>query len=114
MYNSLPMSYTRLLPILIQNYGIFVIVAKPRRLPYLKGYNPNTKCEYHDGVEWHSNEKCMVFKDEIQALIDANLAKFKKLVNGRNRFKGRLGAIFCFVLSFAFLSALVECELCLT
>ena len=31
MYHSLPMSYTELLPILIQNYGISVILASPKR-----------------------------------------------------------------------------------
>ena len=36
VYDPLPMSYTELLPILIQNYGISAIPARPRRPPYPK------------------------------------------------------------------------------
>ena len=36
VYHPLPMSYIELLPILIQNYGISAIPARPRRPPYLK------------------------------------------------------------------------------
>ena len=36
VYHSLPISYTELLPILIQNYGISAIPARPRRPPYPK------------------------------------------------------------------------------
>ena len=50
VYHPLPMSYTELLPILIQNYGIFAIPAWPRRPPYPKKYDVNAKCEYHRGV----------------------------------------------------------------
>ena len=50
VYHSLPMSYGELLPVLIQNYGISVIPARPRRPPYPKGYDFNAICEYHEGV----------------------------------------------------------------
>ena len=50
MYHPLPMSYTELLPILIQNYGISAIPARPRRPPYPKKYDVNAKCEYHGGI----------------------------------------------------------------
>ena len=82
VYNPFPMTYADLLPVLIQNYEIYVLTAKPRRPPYPKGYDVNARCEYHEGVEGYSTEKCMAFNDKVQALIDANPNKFKKLVNG--------------------------------
>ena len=81
VYHSLPMTYRELLPILIQNFGISVLPAKPRRLPYPRGYDANARCEYHGGAIGHSIEDCMAFKDKVQALIDADPAKFKQLVN---------------------------------
>ena len=54
-YHSLPMSYTELLSVLIQNYGIFFIPARPRRPPYPKKYdvsaNVNTM-EESGGTPW--------------------------------------------------------------
>ena len=54
--HSLPMSYEELLSVLIQNYGIFLILARPRRPSYLEGYHVNAICEYHGGVGGHSME----------------------------------------------------------
>ena len=45
VYHSLLMTYEELLLVLIQNYGIFVIPARPKRPPYPKGYDVNAKCE---------------------------------------------------------------------
>ena len=76
------MSYRELLPLLIQNYGIFVILARPRRPPYSKGYDVNAKCEYHEGVGGHSVENCTAFKNKVQSLINADPTKFKEMVSG--------------------------------
>ena len=76
------MSYGELLPILIQNYGISVIPARPRRPPYLKEYDVNAICEYHEGVGGHSVENCTAFKDKVQSLIYADSIKFRELVSG--------------------------------
>ena len=65
VYHTLPMSYGELPPRLVQNYGIFVIPARPRRPPYPKGYDINAKCEYHEGVKGHSTEDCTTFKDKV-------------------------------------------------
>ena len=85
VYHSLPMSYIELLPLLIQNYGIFVILARPRRPPYPKKYDVNAKCEYHGGVGGHSVENCTAFKDKVQSLINADPTKFRGLVNGHQK-----------------------------
>ena len=82
VYHSLPMSYGELLPILIQNYRISIIPARPRRPLYPKGYDVNAICEYHGGVGGHSMENCMAFKDKVQSLIYADPIKFRELVNG--------------------------------
>ena len=76
------MSYTDLLPILIQNYGISAIPARPRRPPYPKKYDVNAKCEYHRGVGGHFVENCTAFKDKVQSLINTDLVKFRGLANG--------------------------------
>ena len=76
------MSYTKLLPILIQNYGISAIPKRLRRPPYPKKYDVNAKCEYHGGVGGHSVENCTAFKDKVQSLINVDPVKFGRLVNG--------------------------------
>ena len=81
VYHSLPMTYRELLRILIQNYEIFILSAKLRRPLYPRRYDANARCEYHGGVIGHSIKDCTAFKDKVQALIDANPAKFKELVN---------------------------------
>ena len=86
VYRSLPMTYGELLAVLIQNYGISFVPARPRRPPYPKRYDVNAKFEYHGGVEGHSIEDCTTFKDKVQALIDVNPTKFRELVNGHQKF----------------------------
>ena len=76
------MSYTGLLPILIQNYRISVIPARTKGPLYPKKYDVNTKCEYHGRVGGHSEENCTAFKDKVQSLIYADLIKFRELVSG--------------------------------
>ena len=85
VYHTLPISYGELLLILVQNYGISVILARPRRPPYPKGYNINARCEYYRGVRGHSTENCMTFKDKVQSLIGADPIKLRKLVNSHQR-----------------------------
>ena len=85
VYHTLPMSYGELLPILIQNYRISVIPARPRRPSYPKGYDINARCEYHGGVRGHSTKNYTTSKDKVQALIDANPTKLRELVNGHQR-----------------------------
>ena len=65
VYHSLPMTYGELLPVLIQNYGISVIPAKPRKPPYPRGYDVNSTCEYHGGVWGHFVENCKALKDKV-------------------------------------------------
>ena len=75
------MTYGELLPVLIQNYGISVIPAKPRRTPYPRGYDVNATYEYHRGVGGHSVENYTAFQDKVQSLIYADSIKFRKLIS---------------------------------
>ena len=85
VYHMLSMSYGELLPILVQNYGISIIPARPKRPPYPKGYDINARCEYHGGVRGHSTENCMTFKDKVQSLIDVDPTKLRELVNSHQK-----------------------------
>ena len=85
VYYPLLMSYTELLPILIQNYGIHAIPARPRRPLYPKKYDVNAKCDYHGGVGGHSMENCTAFKDKVQSLIYSDSIKFRELVSGHQK-----------------------------
>ena len=80
MYHTLPVSYAQLLPLLVQKYKILIIPAKPRKPPYLEWYDLNVRCEYHGGVQGHSTESCIPLKDKVQALINADPAKFQELL----------------------------------
>ena len=82
MYHTLPVSYAQLLPILVQKYKIPIIPAKPRKPPHPEWYDPNARCEYHGRVQGHSIESCTSFKDKVQALLDADPAKFQELFKG--------------------------------
>ena len=81
-YHAFPVSYAQLLPILVQKYKIPIIPIKPRKPQYPEWYDFSARCEYHDGVEGHSTENCTSFKDKVQALIDADPAKFQELLRG--------------------------------
>ena len=76
------MTYEELLSVLIQNYRIFVIPAKPKRPPYPRGYDVNATCEYHGGVGGHFVENCKAFKDKVQSLLYTDPIKFRKLISG--------------------------------
>ena len=80
MYYLSPISYAQLLPILVQSYKVPIISTKPEKPPYLKWYDPDTRCEYHGGVKGHSTENCITLKDKVQALIDVDQAKSQELI----------------------------------
>ena len=82
IYHALPVSYAQLLPMLVQKYKIPIIPTKPRKPPYPKWYNLSARCEYHGGVQGHSTESCTPLKDKVQALINADPAKFQELLRG--------------------------------
>ncbi|RDY11159.1 hypothetical protein CR513_04220, partial [Mucuna pruriens] len=67
------MSYTKLLPHLLQHALVTTVSLKPVQSPYPKNYDPRAKCEYHRGALGHTTEKCWGIKHKVQDLIDAGL-----------------------------------------
>ncbi|XP_027337884.1 uncharacterized protein LOC113851562 [Abrus precatorius] len=51
---------------------------KTSRMPYLRGYDPNAKCEYHAGGIGDSTENCRTLKFKVQDLINAKWLNFKE------------------------------------
>lgn len=47
-------------------------------------YNPNFKCEFHDGVVRHAIEECKVFQEEVKHMINKGKLTFDgpNMVNG--------------------------------
>ena len=81
-YHAFPVSYAQLLPKLVKKYKIPIVPAKTRKPPYPKWYDLSARCEYHGGVQGHSIESFTPLKDKVQALINADPAKFQKLLEG--------------------------------
>jgi len=70
------MSYTELLPKLIQSSLVVPVSMKPLEPPFPKGYDPNARCDYHAGVIGHSTKNCRALKFKVQNLINAKWLSF--------------------------------------
>jgi len=72
------MTYTQLLPRLLQNSLLTLCPGKVVNPLYLKSYDLNAKCDYHSGAIGHSTENCLPLKYKVQSLIDAKWLTFKE------------------------------------
>ena len=72
------MSYTKHLPQLLKSHQVAIVLQEPLQPPYLKWYDPNTKCEYHAGAVGHSTKNCFPLKAKVQCLVKGGWLKFKK------------------------------------
>ena len=77
-WDPIPITYVELLPKLIDNGSIVPIQGKPRKPPFPKWYDINTRCNYHSGVPSHSVEDCSALKREVQNLIKGGRLKFEE------------------------------------
>ncbi|WVY96649.1 hypothetical protein V8G54_028800 [Vigna mungo] len=77
-FTPIPMTYTELLPNLVEKGLVAICPMKPVQPPYPRGYDANAKCSYHGGGVGHSTEGCMTFKYKIQALIDSKWLQFQE------------------------------------
>ncbi|XP_050897515.1 uncharacterized protein LOC127104371 [Lathyrus oleraceus] len=78
------MTYTQLLPYLIQN-GTVVLRALPPMLKLHKPwYDENAICAFHANSEGHTIENCKVFKLRVQELIDQKILSFADVPNMGN------------------------------
>ena len=77
-WDPIPVNYTKLLPKLIDDGLTVPIHSTPRKLPFLKWYNVNTRCNYHAGILGHLIEDCKTFKNKVQNLIEKGKLKFEE------------------------------------
>ncbi|RDY12556.1 hypothetical protein CR513_02624, partial [Mucuna pruriens] len=78
VFTPIHMSYTALLPKLLQKNLIAVLPLKPLEPPYPRSYDSNAKCEYHAGAIGHSTKRCWSFKHKVQDLINVGWLGFEE------------------------------------
>ena len=77
-FTPIPMTYTDLLPTLLQRAMVAICPMKPLQPPYPKFYEANARCDYHGGAVGHSVENCRAFKFKVQSLIDSGWLTFQE------------------------------------
>ncbi|CAL1362599.1 unnamed protein product [Linum trigynum] len=76
--DPIPITYTELLPQLIQSHLISPIPCEPMKPPYPNWYRSDQHCAYHSGVAGHSTEDCRMFKIKVQQMMKAGWLKFEE------------------------------------
>jgi len=77
-FTPIPMTYTDLLPTLLQRAMVAICPMKPLQPPYPKFYDANARCDYHGGAVGHSVENYRAFKFKVQSLIDSGWLTFQE------------------------------------
>ncbi|XP_058776649.1 uncharacterized protein LOC131650968 [Vicia villosa] len=77
--DPIPMTYAQLWPYLIEKKAIAPRPTRPAKFPFPKEYNPNVKCDFHDGITGHSIEDCNILKEKVQDLVDKKILCFKDI-----------------------------------
>ncbi|RDX97806.1 hypothetical protein CR513_19380, partial [Mucuna pruriens] len=77
MLTLIPMTYTELLPQLLEQKLVEIVPLKPLVPPYPRSYNPNAKCDYHGRVVSHATKRCWSLKHKVQDLLDGGLLGFQ-------------------------------------
>jgi len=92
-FTPIPMTYTDLLPTLLQRAMVAICPMKPLQPPYPKFYDSNARCDYHGGAVGHSIENCRAFKFKVQSLIDSGWLTFQENKPNveKNPLSGRAG-----------------------
>ncbi|KAH1225782.1 hypothetical protein GmHk_11G032608 [Glycine max] len=70
-FSPIPMAYSELWPLLLENHLVVAIPGKVFQSPYPKWYNSNATCAYHSGAPGHNIDSCLPFKYKVQHLINA-------------------------------------------
>ncbi|RDY05181.1 hypothetical protein CR513_11015, partial [Mucuna pruriens] len=65
----IPMTYTKLFPLLLEQKLIEVVPLKRLEPPYPRSYDPNARCDYHGGAIGHAIERCWSLKHKVQDLL---------------------------------------------
>ncbi|KAI5429122.1 hypothetical protein KIW84_033931 [Lathyrus oleraceus] len=72
-YDPILVSYTHLLPILVNIRALMPKQIEPAKFPYHRKHDPHATCGYHAGYVGHSTEAYHVLKTKVQELINRNL-----------------------------------------
>ena len=72
----IPVSYTELLPKLIQGQLLAHVPLTPIKPPYPHWYDANASCDYHYGIKGHSIENCLALKNNVQAFKNTSYVSF--------------------------------------
>ncbi|RDX94361.1 hypothetical protein CR513_23261, partial [Mucuna pruriens] len=78
VFTPIPVSYSELLQHLLRESLVATVPLKHLLPPYLKNYDPNTKCDYQAGAVGHSTKKCWSLKHKVQDLVDAGWLRFQE------------------------------------
>ena len=70
------MSFTELLPQLIQNQLLARVPLTPMEPPYPRWYDANASCDYHYRIKDHCIENCSSLKYNVHALKNAGYVSF--------------------------------------
>ncbi|RDX91922.1 hypothetical protein CR513_26019, partial [Mucuna pruriens] len=73
----IPMTYTKLFSLLLEQKLIEVVPLKPLEPPYPRSYDPNAICDYHGGAIGHATKRCWSLKHKVQDLLDNGLLGFE-------------------------------------
>ena len=76
-WDPIPITYTKLLPKLIDGGHIMPIHQIPFRPPFPKWYNINVRCDYHAGISGHLTEDCNAFKYKVRDLTKEGKLNFE-------------------------------------
>ena len=76
--DPIPITYTELLPKLIESGFIAPFYLAPLRPPFPKWYNANNRCDYHVRNPGHSTENYSALKYKVQSLIKDGKLRFEE------------------------------------
>ena len=77
LWDLISITYTELLPRLLESQFIALSHAPPLKPPFPKWYNPNVRCDCHAGNLGHSMEDCNSLKYKVQTLIKVGKLNFE-------------------------------------
>ena len=72
----IPISYTELLPRLIQSQLVARVPLTPMEPLYPRWYDANASCDYHYGIKGHSTKNYQALKNQAQALKNVGYVNF--------------------------------------
>ncbi|KAF1877918.1 hypothetical protein Lal_00038228 [Lupinus albus] len=76
-YDAISMSYSELLPQLVQRGLLTILSFKEVVPPYPNGFNLKACCMYHGGISRHPTNGCNQLRGIVQDLINKGLIKFQ-------------------------------------